>query len=242
MQAEGLLHYCVHTVGGQLWSRRFRLRYRLFSALGVVALLAGCSSGTKPPEKKAQPEATAPAKPEHAPDVFRAKFDTSKGPFVIEVHRAWAPWGADRFYELIQDKFYDGQYFFRVVKGFMVQWGISNSPALTAHWNNMSIPDDPVKQSNTRGMVTFATSGPNTRTAEVFINFGNNKRLDKSGFSPFGKVVEGMNVVDKLYAGYGDGPPQGEGVDQSKAEAQGSEYIATHFPKLDKIVTAELVR
>jgi len=211
-------------------------------ALLLFALLAGCSSGSKEPEKKAQPEAAAPKKVEHAPDVFRAKFDTTKGPFVIEVHRAWSPWGADRFYELLQDKFYNGLYFFRVVKGFVVQWGISNNPALTAHWDNMSIPDDPVKQSNARGTVTYATSGPATHTVEVFVNLANNARLDKRGFSPFGKVVEGMNVVDKLYAGYGDGPPQGEGVDQSKAEAQGAEYIESHFPKLDKIVTAEVVQ
>jgi peptidyl-prolyl cis-trans isomerase A (cyclophilin A) len=206
-------------------------------SLAALALLAACSSPA-PKESAKQPAAAAPV---HAPDVFRARFDTTKGPFVVEVHRDQAPRGADRFYELIAGRFYDGQYFFRVVKGFVVQWGIPGDPRVTAQWNGMAIPDDPVKESNRRGAITFATSGPNTRTVEPFINLADNRRLDSRGFAPFGKVVEGMDVVDKLYAGYGDGPPQGEGVDQSKAGAQGNEYIEGRFPRLDKIVTARFV-
>jgi len=208
-----------------------KLRRPLIIPIAVFALLAACS--------KPAPQQAAPAQ---APDVYRVKFDTTKGPFTVEVHRDWAPRGADRFYELIQGRYYDGLYFFRVIKGFVVQWGISKDPAATAKWNSMTIPDDPVKQSNVRGTITFATSGPNTRSMEPFINLADNGRLDSQGFSPFGKVVEGMDVVDQLYAGYGDGPPQGEGVDQNKAEAQGNEYIEGRFPKLDKINSARLVQ
>ena len=199
--------------------------------VAALALMTACS--------KPAPQQTAA--PTQAPGVYRVKFDTTKGPFTIEVHRDWSPRGADRFHELIGDKYYDGLYFFRVIKGFVVQWGIHSDPATTAKWNNMTIPDDPVRESNLRGTITFATSGPNTRSMEPFINLADNKRLDSQGFSPFGKVVEGMDVVDQLYSGYGDGPPQGEGVDQNKAEAQGNEYIVGRFPKLDKINSARLV-
>jgi peptidyl-prolyl cis-trans isomerase A (cyclophilin A) len=211
---------------------------RLLSVpLAALALLVACSSPA-PKETAKQPAAAAPA---HAPGIFRVKFATTKGPFVVEVHRDWAPRGADRFHELIADRFYDGLYFFRVIKGFVVQWGIHKDPRVTARWNSMAIPDDLVKESNRRGTITFATSGPNTRATEPFINLADNRRLDSRGFAPFGKVVEGMDVVDSLYHGYGDGPPQGEGVDQAKAEAQGNEYIEGRFPKLDKILTARLV-
>ena len=200
--------------------------------LAALALLAACSSPA--PKETAQ-------KPTQAPALYRVRFDTTKGPFVLEIHRDWAPRGADRFYELIDAKYYDGLYFFRVIKGFVVQWGIHKDPEVTKKWNNLVIPDDLVRQSNRRGTITFATDGPNTRTTEPFINLADNKRLDARGFAPFGEVVEGMDVVDKLYAGYGDGPPKGEGVDQNKAEAQGNEYIEGNFPKLDKILTARLV-
>jgi peptidyl-prolyl cis-trans isomerase A (cyclophilin A) len=200
--------------------------------VAAFTLLSACSSPA--------PKGTASLHVQ-VPAVYRVKFDTTKGPFVVEVHHDWAPRGADRFYELIQDKFYDDAYFFRVIKGFVVQWGIHADPQVTARWKTMVIPDDPVKESNRRGTITFATDGPNTRTTEPFINLADNKRLDKKGFAPFGEVVAGMDVVNKLYSGYGDGPPQGEGVDQTKAEAQGNEYIEGRFPKLDKIVTARQV-
>src|SRR5215468_12784976 len=135
---------------------------------------------------------------EQAPATFKVRFDTSKGLFVVEVTRAWAPKGADRFYNLVKNGFYDNVRFFRVISGFMAQFGINGDPAIMANWRTAQIPDDPVTQSNTRGMITFATAGPNSRTSQVFINFADNSRLDQSGFAPFGKVISGMNVVDAL--------------------------------------------
>src|SRR5580704_11366576 len=140
-----------------------------------------------------------------APAVYKAKFDTSKGAFEVEVHRDWAPAGADRFYNLVKNGFFDNARFFRVISGFMVQFGIHGDPAVSAQWRQARIPDDPVKQSNSRGTMTFATAGPNTRTTQVFINFADNSRLDRMGFAPFGQIVSGMNVVDALYSGYGEG-------------------------------------
>ena len=148
---------------------------------------------------------------EQAPAIYKAKFETSKGAFVIQVTRAWAPQGADRFYNLVKIGFFDGVRFFRVISGFMVQFGINGNPALSAKWREANIRDDRVTQSNKRGMITFATAGPNTRTTQVFINFADNTNLDGMGFAPFGKVVSGMNVVDALYAGYGEGAPRGRG-------------------------------
>src|SRR5215469_4702291 len=151
---------------------------------------------------------------EQAPATYKVKFDTSKGPFVVEVHRDWAPLGADRFYNLVKNGFYDNARFFRVISGFMVQFGINADPAISARWRSARINDDPVKKSNSRGMMTFATAGPNTRTTQVFINYANNAALDGQGFAPFGQVVSGMNVVDALYSGYGEGAPSGAGPEQ----------------------------
>jgi peptidyl-prolyl cis-trans isomerase A (cyclophilin A) len=178
---------------------------------------------------------------EEAPDVFKAKFTTTQGDFVIEVTRAWAPLGADRFYNLVKYHFYDGAAFFRVISGFMVQFGISARPEVNSVWQRAMIKDDPVTQSNTRGMVTFATGGPNTRTTQVFINFGDNSNLNKMGFSPFGKVIEGMEVVDKLYSGYGEGAPEGKGPQQDRIQNEGKAYLEKSFPKLDAIKTAVMV-
>jgi len=179
---------------------------------------------------------------EKAPAVYQAKFDTSKGTFVIEVHRDWAPNGADRFYNLVKNGFYNDVRFFRVLEGFMAQFGINGDPSLSAVWRNANIKDDPVKQSNTRGMITFATAGPNTRTTQVFINFGDNAGLDGQGFSPFGKVESGMDVVDSLYGGYGEGAPNGAGPDQGRVQSQGNAYLEKSFPKLDYIKTATIVQ
>jgi peptidyl-prolyl cis-trans isomerase A (cyclophilin A) len=178
---------------------------------------------------------------EAAPDSFRARFETTAGPFVIEVRRAWAPLGADRFYALVKSGFYDGGRFFRVISGFMAQFGINGTPRVSATWRERRIADDPVRQSNVRGMVTFATAGPGTRTTQVFINFGNNARLDGLGFAPFGRVVEGMDVVDRLYASYGDGPPQGSGPAQDRIEGEGNAYLQRDFPKLDYVKRATIV-
>ncbi len=146
---------------------------------------------------------------ERAPDRFRVRFETTKGPFVIEVKREWAPRGADRFYNLVRAGYYDDVAFFRVIDGFMVQFGINGDPRVNAAWQGARIPDDPVTQSNRRGMVTYAMAGPDTRTTQLFINFGDNKGLDGQGFAPFGAVVEGLAVVDSLYSGYGEGAPRG---------------------------------
>ena len=200
--------------------------------IAALALLCSCSSKqTSQPEEKQT--STKPAGP--APDVFRVKLDTTKGPVIVEVHRSWAPQGADRFYELVQNKVYDDAAFFRVVKGFVVQFGIPANPQVAAHWHALTIPDDPVKEPNARGTLTFATSGPNTRTTQLFINLGDNSRsLDPQGFSPFGRVVEGMDVVDKINGEYGETP------DQQQIETQGNDYLKANFPNLDYIKTARV--
>jgi peptidyl-prolyl cis-trans isomerase A (cyclophilin A) len=177
-----------------------------------------------------------------APPVYKVRFDTSKGTLVIEVHRDWAPNGADRFYNLVKNGFYDNTRFFRVVSGFMVQFGINGDPRISAQWHNANIPDDSVRQSNQRGYITFATAGPNTRTTQVFINFADNRALDSQGFSPFGRVVSGMNVVDALYSGYGEGAPQGLGPEQGRIQSQGNAYLMSGFPKLDYIKKATIVQ
>jgi len=176
-----------------------------------------------------------------APAVFDAKFTTSKGDFVVEVTRAWSPRGADRFYNLVKYHFFDGTAFFRVLQGFVVQFGISARPEVSQVWENAKIPDDPVTQSNTRGMLTFATAGPSTRTTQVFINLGQNTNLDGMGFSPFGKVTSGLEVVDKLYSEYGEGQPNGNGPDQNRIQKEGKAYLEKSFPLLDTIKTAVIV-
>ena len=175
------------------------------------------------------------------PPTYRARFETSAGTFVIEVRRDWAPQGADRFYELVKGGFYDGQRFFRVLSGFMAQFGIPGDPKVAAAWRERRILDDPVRESNTRGMVSFATAGPNTRTTQVFINFGNNVSLDGMGFAPFGHVVQGMEVVDHLFAAYGEGAPRGAGPDQGRIQGEGNAYLEHDFPKLDYVKHATIV-
>jgi peptidyl-prolyl cis-trans isomerase A (cyclophilin A) len=203
----------------------------------ACSVLAGCS----PSEPTAKKEAAAPAKKETAPDVFTVNLDTSKGPVAIEVHRDWAPIGADQFYSLVKTGFYDGDRFFRVVRNFVVQFGINGDPKANRLWANASLPDDPVTQHNRRGMVTFATAGPNTRSTQVFINLKDNSAaLDKSGFAPFGKVTTGMDVVDSFYNSYGDMAPRGQGPDATQIEVQGNEYLASHFPRLDYIKKATI--
>jgi peptidyl-prolyl cis-trans isomerase A (cyclophilin A) len=170
-----------------------------------------------------------------APEVFQAKFVTTKGDFVVEVTRAWAPLGADRFYNLVKHGYFTDAAFFRNLPGFMVQFGLSADPEVNKVWHNANIKDDPGKQSNAPGMITFATAGPNTRTTQLFINFGNNTFLDSQGFSPFGKVISGMDVVQKLYSGYGERPDQGSITNQGKA------YLDKNFPNLDSIKSAAIV-
>jgi peptidyl-prolyl cis-trans isomerase A (cyclophilin A) len=177
---------------------------------------------------------------EQAAPVYKAKFDTSKGAFVVEVHRDWAPNGADRFYNLVKNGFYDNVRFFRVISGFMVQFGISGDPKVSAPWREARIADDPVKQSNKRGYITYAMAGPNTRTSQVFINFGDNTGLDSQGFSPFGRIVTGMDVIDKLNAEYGEGAPRGRGPDQGRIQAEGNAYLMRDFGRLDYVKKATI--
>jgi len=181
---------------------------------------------------------------EMAPATYKVDFDTSVGMVVVEVRREWAPNGADRFYNLVKNGYFDDVRFFRVVPNFMVQFGISGDPALNSVWREARIPRDPVKQSNTRGFLTFAMqggpSGPDTRTTQVFINFGDNSPLDAQGFAPFGRVTKGMDVVDKIYSGYGEGAPSGKGPDQSRVQSQGNDYLSKDFPKLDYIKKATI--
>jgi peptidyl-prolyl cis-trans isomerase A (cyclophilin A) len=176
-----------------------------------------------------------------APDSYRARFETSRGDFVIEVQRALSPRGADRFYNLVTNGYYDGVRFFRVIDGFMAQLGLHGDPQVTARWRTASIPDDPVAASNTRGTVTFAmTSQPNSRTTQIFINFGDNVQLDGMGFAPFGQVVDGMDVVDQLHSGYGEGAPNGQGPDQGRIQAEGNSYLEEDFPQLDYVIRATI--
>lgn len=176
-----------------------------------------------------------------APAVFHARFETSKGNFVIQVHRDWAPRGADRFYYLVRNGFYDDTRFFRVVPGFMVQFGLSGDPKVSTVWRGAVIPDDSVKQTNARGFVSYAMAGPGSRTSQVFINYGNNGSLDPQGFAPFGQVTEGMEVVDQLYAGYGEAEPRGKGPNQTRIRNEGNTYLDPGFPQLDRITRAVVV-
>ena len=176
-----------------------------------------------------------------APSEFNVKFVTSAGEFTMKVTRGWAPNGADRFYNLILHHYYDGAAFFRVLQGFMAQFGLSAYPQVSRAWEPAVIKDDPVMQHNVRGNVTFAMAGPNSRTTQIFINYGNNQNLDKMGFAPFAQVTDGMDVVDKLYNGYGEGAPDGHGPSQDLIGTKGRAYLEPNFPKLDTIKTASLV-
>ena len=174
-----------------------------------------------------------------APATFTVEFDTTKGKFVVTVHRSWAPRGANRFYNLVKAHFFDGNEFFRVVKGFVVQFGISGYPKVSAAWQNANILDDPVKGSNTVGTITYADGGPNTRTTQVFINLANNaSNLDAQGFAPFGKVTTGMAVVKKLYAGYGEAVTNL----QPQIATQGNAFLEKRFPKLDSVIRARILQ
>ena len=209
-----------------------RLAFVSLCLCGAIAV--GAAAAAAPPSQLLHPEKLH-AK---APATYRVSFVTTKGTFVVTVHRAWSPRGADRFYNLVQAHFFDGVTFFRVVKHFVVQFGISGMPAVSKAWQNANIPDDPVKASNTLGTITYADAGPDTRTTQVFVNLGNNAaNLDGQGFSPFGKVTTGMAVVNKLYGGYGEQPTG----DQAQISAQGDAFLHKTFPKLDHIRTARIV-
>jgi peptidyl-prolyl cis-trans isomerase A (cyclophilin A) len=179
-----------------------------------------------------------------APDSFKVKFVTTHGDFTVEVHRDWAPLGADRFFNLVKNKFFTDAAFFRYVPGFIVQFGISSKPDVAAAWQNANIPDDPMKPgiSNKPGTVVFATAGPNTRTTQFFVNIGNNGALDGQHFTPFGEVTEGMDIVKTLYSGYGESIDMGgRGPSQGLLMQQGKAYLDKNFPKLDSIKSATIL-
>ena len=175
-----------------------------------------------------------------APDKFVVKFETTEGDVVIDVNREWAPLGVDHFHRLVKSGYYSDVAFFRVVKGFMAQVGISGDPEVNAKWRKEKIDDDPVVKSNTKGMVTFATSGPDSRTTQFFINFGDNSRLDSMGFAPFGKVRD-MAVVDAINGEYGEGAPRGRGPSQGRIHGEGNAYLKKEFPNLDYIKSASVI-
>jgi peptidyl-prolyl cis-trans isomerase A (cyclophilin A) len=212
------------------------------TVVALACLLAACATTTEVhdrPSSLLQPE--SPAMNETAPDTFQVKFETTAGDFVVEARCDWAPRGVDRFYNLVREGFFGDVRFFRVIEGFMAQFGISGDPKVASGWQGSRIPDDPVGASNTRGRVSFATAGPGTRTTQLFINYGDNSRLDGMGFSPIGEVVEGMDVVDSLHAGYGEGAPRGRGPDQGRIHREGNTYLESEFPDLDWIRRAEIV-
>jgi peptidyl-prolyl cis-trans isomerase A (cyclophilin A) len=213
----------------------------MIRAVAVVFALV-CAALALSPPALSQGLSNPAALTAQAPAAYKVQFDTSKGIVVIEVHRDWAPNGADRFYNLVKNGFFDNVRFFRVVAGFMVQFGINGDPKLSAVWREARIKDDPVMKSNVRGAITFATAGPDTRTTQVFINFGDNSRLDKDGFAPFGIVITGMDVVDKLYSGYGEGAPAGKGPEQGRIQKEGNAYLTSAFPNLDYVKKATIVK
>ena len=219
-----------------------------FSALALCAILVPCtlshSQATKPRPKTTAHKPSAAGRPSllhpasltaKAPPEFKVSFTTTCGDFVVDVHRDWAPIGADRFYNLVRNGFFTNASFFRVVPNFVVQFGLSANPAISKAWSEAKIQDDPVKQSNKRGMLVFAMAGPNTRTTQLFINFKDNVRLDGMGFAPFGEVVQGMENVDKIYAGYGEQPSQ------DLITEQGDAYLTKNFHEMDKIKMARVL-
>ena len=219
--------------------------FNLLCALGLfAAVFTTQAEDTNKVEKTAvaSPDFTDPAKlTEQAPETFKIQFNTTKGKFIIEVTRSLSPLGADRFYNLVRSGYFKDIAFFRVIPGFMCQFGIHGDPNISAKWREATITDDPVKGSNTRGTITFATAGPNTRTTQLFINFGDNRNLDGMGFSPFGTVIEGMDVVDKINSEYGEGAPGGRGPDQGRVQGEGNAYLKKDFPDLDYIKSATIV-
>jgi peptidyl-prolyl cis-trans isomerase A (cyclophilin A) len=223
--------------GDRTMRGRFTLAGAALIALTAAAVAVQAEQGT------AKKSLLNPAGlTEKAPEKYDVKFDTSAGEFVVRVTRAWAPNGADRFYNLVKNGFYDDTRFFRAVPNFMVQFGINGSPLVSSMWRNARIPPDKVVQSNRKGFITFAMGAtPDTRTTQVFINYRANTNLDGMGFAPFGEVVSGIENVDKIYTGYGEGAPRGKGPDQGRVQAEGNAYLTKSFPKMDYIKTATIV-
>ncbi len=222
--------------------RSFRFGSAVFLA-GICCFVAsGCGGGA---DKSAREETPAFHTPRSAaataPETFVARFETTRGNFDVRVDRDWAPLGADRFFTLVTSGYYDDVRIYRVVEGFMAEWGLHGDARVTTLWRRYAITDDPVVESNLKGRLSFAAHGPNSRTVQVFVNLDDNPGLDAQGFSPFGEVVEGMDVIESFYAEYGDGPPRGEGPYQARALARGNAYLDVDFPNLDSAVRAYVV-
>jgi peptidyl-prolyl cis-trans isomerase A (cyclophilin A) len=214
----------------------------IFTAAACLAMAACSSSNESGGTAMVGGTASTAVKNETAPDVFQVAFDTSKGKIVVEVHRDWAPNGVDHFYTLVKTHFFDGSRFYRTIRNFVAQFGIAADPKTNALWASGSIPDDPVKESNVTGTLTYAATGmPNSRSTQLFFNLRDNtKSLDPQGFAPIGKVITGLDVMESLYSGYGEGPPNGEGPDPGKIGAQGNAYLESQFPRMDFIKTATI--
>ncbi len=204
------------------------------TACAPSAERAPADAGRAAPPALLNPDAAALATA--APDSFSVTLQTSKGEIELRIRRAWAPRGADRLHWLASNGFFEGARFFRVLSGFVAQFGLSGIPAVDQKWESLAIPDDSVRHGNTRGTIVFATAGPNTRSTQLFINLADNPQLDGMGFAPLGEVVRGMDVVDKLFAGYGEGAPMGTGPDQMRLMKEGNGYLRAEFPALDSIV------
>lgn len=209
-----------------------------FLTAGVMAA-GGCARGDGPLLRPDDAQLN-----QAAPDSFRVAFETSRGKFTMIARRSWAPHGVDRFYYLTKHRYYDSTYFFRVIENFVAQFGISGNPQVNEAWQDRRIPDDPVRHSNTRGTIAFASEGPNTRTVQLFINLRDNPKLDTygGGFPPIGEVIDGLPVVESLYDGYGEGAPSGLGPRQELITGQGNTYLQRYFPKLDLVVRASIER
>jgi len=223
-----------------------RTRFAFVPGALVLLTLGACASTTAGSGGGPLPVATLmePTSAEFshpAPERFEVLFETSQGEFAVEVHRDWAPLGAERFYNLVRAGYFDGVRFFRVIPGFVAQFGIHAEPGVTEAWRMSRIPDDPVVQPNRRGTLTFATAGPDTRTVQLFLNLVDNVHLDASGFAPIGEVIRGLETVDLLYSGYGEGAPRGLGPDQGRLQAEGEAYLSRDFPQLSRIVSARIV-
>lgn len=217
-------------------------RALVVATLAAAALVAGCGRRASRPRADPLLQPDVVAERAVSPDTFVVRFETTQGTFDVQFIRAWAPRGADRAYYLVRSGFYDSVRFFRVLPRFVAQFGAHGNPAVNQVWEARTIADDPVRQTNARGTVSFATAGPNTRTTQLFVNLAANGRLDRLGFTPVGRVVEGMTrVVDSLYSGYGEGPPRGRGPDQDRLAAQGNLYLQRDFARLDYVRAARVL-
>lgn len=209
------------------------------TCIAAALVVTACRGESRAPQSSApaallSPDPTALAAP--APDSFTVLLTTSRGEVEIRIQRAWAPRGADRMYYLVQNGFFTGARFFRVLPGFISQFGLSGDPAVDATFERLPLADDPVRTGNRRGSVVFATAGPTSRTTQLFVNLADNAQLDGMGFAPIGEVVRGLDVVERLHAGYGEGAPDGSGPDQGRIMREGNRYLRSAFPLLDSIV------